>query len=231
VVDGMSDDGFEEFAFRNSSHITHLVRESDEGIYYAWNKALPLLTKGWVLFLGAGDELFDPYVVERALTLSCSSNCIFYGNVHTFDLKHDFVDMYSRIDSNGWGQFMPIMPHHQGVLHPTSLFNGRKFDTTYRIAADGHLILSALKDYRLSYVDINIATMSLGGLSTSPASLPIIFKENVRITQELCIKLPPIWKRYGDLKLFIKVLLYRILADHVKHFINLYRLASFRKPR
>ena len=59
IVDGQSSDGTLDIIQRCRSKISCLVSEKDSGIYNAMNKGLGLMTGDIVLFLNAGDYLYD----------------------------------------------------------------------------------------------------------------------------------------------------------------------------
>ena len=55
VIDGASTDDTVDILRQNEDVIDYWMRESDKGIYDAWNKGLPHVRGTWVLFLGADD--------------------------------------------------------------------------------------------------------------------------------------------------------------------------------
>lgn len=56
VVDGVSTDGSLEL-IHNSPLVSHWISEKDKGIYDAMNKGMSLATRGYLMFLNAGDVL------------------------------------------------------------------------------------------------------------------------------------------------------------------------------
>ena len=65
VVDGGSSDGTAAF-LRREKRIARYVSEPDRGVYDAMNKGLRLCRGDFVIFMNAGDEFFNPRVLERA---------------------------------------------------------------------------------------------------------------------------------------------------------------------
>ena len=59
IVDGLSNDGTLSIAKQYSSSITKIISEKDHGIYDAMNKGLKMATGNYILFLNAGDELYE----------------------------------------------------------------------------------------------------------------------------------------------------------------------------
>ena len=125
------------------------ISEPDKGIYDALNKALSLILGKWVIFLGAGDTLIDTHTIEKCIPLlaaAASDITIAYGGVLWVTQIEDSdgylcYEHWRGIDGP-WIAARPAMPSHQGIFHHSSLFsNGFRFDTRFRIAADGELVL------------------------------------------------------------------------------------------
>jgi len=67
VADGASSDGTLDILREYESKLAlRWKSEPDEGVYDAWNKALPMASGDWLLFLGADDSLHHPESVARA---------------------------------------------------------------------------------------------------------------------------------------------------------------------
>lgn len=152
IVDGASSDNTLDVARRFSGVVSKLISEPDSGIYSAWNKALPLITGDWVLFLGAGDEFNSDYTLgEVAAFLSTIARniSIVYGNVLEIDQETGQTLRLRNQTWQGlngpWSSGRPILPCHQGVLHRATLFReGFKFDTRCRISSDSEIMLREL---------------------------------------------------------------------------------------
>ena len=154
IVDGDSSDGtkawLEEIAGMRMN--VEFISEPDQGIYDAWNKALPLVHGAWVIFLGAGDKLKNQDVLQdcsRYLEEISSEINLAYGSVEYIRDIEDSSGALSPARWEGiegkWAWCRPILPNHQGVFHRRSfLASENGFDTTYRIAADTAMILPEL---------------------------------------------------------------------------------------
>jgi len=173
IVDGASKDDTVDVARSFADLVTVLISEPDSGIYSAWNKALPLLKGDWVLFLGAGDELYgNSTLADVAAILEKVSPdvSIAYGKVAETDEQ---TGRELRVRDEEWkgldGPWIagrPVLPSHQGAFHRVALFSdGFKFDTRCRIAADNELLLREFLKGRGMKLDVVVARFLLGGVS------------------------------------------------------------------
>jgi len=65
VADGDSDDGSIDCLRQYGEGNLVLIREKDNGIYDAWNKAVRHSIGEWIVFLGAGDQFGDEKTLEK----------------------------------------------------------------------------------------------------------------------------------------------------------------------
>lgn len=154
IIDGASDDGTKKWLqniVRSRSNVI-FISEPDQGIYYAWNKSLPLVQGEWVLFLGAGDKLKTSITIETCIQqlkeVPIKIN-LAYGSVEYIDNIQEKAGKLSLEKWEGingkWVWCRPVLPNHQGVFHRTDMLTKRGgFDTTYKIASDTAMILPEL---------------------------------------------------------------------------------------
>lgn len=175
VVDGASTDNTMEVAKSLGPLITTLICEADSGIYDAWNKALPHITGDWILFLGAGDMLYDHTtlgsVAQCLANDAAPSSSIAYGAVREFDgqtgKNGKVYDSEWKGLAGPWVGVRPALPHHQGVFHHSRLFkDGFRFDTRCKIAADNELVLRELIKGNGIHLQMPVSRFILGGVST-----------------------------------------------------------------
>ena len=173
IIDGASTDNTIEVARGFGDLVSLLISEPDSGIYSAWNKALSRITGDWVLFLGAGDELFDEGTfanVAVALSDFPSHASIAYGSVVETDGP---TGRELRVRNESWmgigGRWVmgrPILPCHQGVFHRTSLFlSGFKFDVRCKISADNEILLREFIKGNGLKLQLTVARFRLDGVS------------------------------------------------------------------
>ena len=67
VIDGASTDGSVDLLRQYAPYITHLVSETDRGIYNAMNKGIALARGEYCNFMNSGDVFHAPDVLSRVI--------------------------------------------------------------------------------------------------------------------------------------------------------------------
>jgi len=178
VIDGGSTDGtvewlHSEFLRRQDCAF---LSEADGGVYHAFNKALPYISGDWIIFLGAGDTFLSSRTLQQvaaALPEVPESHMLAYGGVLLVDDPMADSGLSIHPSWNGvsgpWSAGRPCVPCHQGVFHRRFLFSsGCRFDTRYRIVADGDILLGELIRSGGTDLGMTISKMVKGELSMNP---------------------------------------------------------------
>ena len=164
VVDGGSSDGTAAF-LRREKRIARYVSEPDRGVYDAMNKGLRLCRGDFVIFMNAGDEFFNPRVLERAAAvLRAHPDCRFlFGDACL--VGEDGHCRFREYDA-------PVTTQnicHQSIFYDRRLFAELgMYDERYRIVADYDFNLrviagSGVVPYHFSYP---VCRFYEGGLSS-----------------------------------------------------------------
>lgn len=164
VVDGGSSDGTAAF-LRREKRIARYVSEPDRGVYDAMNKGLRLCRGDFVIFMNAGDEFFNPRVLERAAAvLRAHLDCRFlFGDACL--VGEDGHCRFREYDA-------PVTTQnicHQSIFYDRRLFAELgMYDERYRIVADYDFNLRAIAGsgvvpYHFSYP---VCRFYEGGLSS-----------------------------------------------------------------
>ena len=168
VIDGGSSDGTVATA-RSFEHISHIISESDQGIYDALNKGIALASGDYIGVLHADDVFADDDVIKDiASTLEQERPDLLHGNIKYVDLQGRVVRNWKSSKSTHlkwkWGW---MVPH-------TGLFVGKKCYEkygSYRIdmgtAGDYECMLRFFVKHDLNskYINRDIAKMRQGGAS------------------------------------------------------------------
>jgi len=142
IIDGGSTDETIDILKKHDKLIYHWTTEPDNGIYDAMNKGLTYVDSGWVLFLGADDQLESGFklIVDELK----DPNAIYYGMVDVDNVI--YKDPYSAY------RLAKLNICHQAILYPISVFKKYKYDLKYKIWADWLLNMECWKDATFKFV-------------------------------------------------------------------------------
>lgn len=224
IIDGDSTDGTKDLIYENLDVIDNFISEPDNGIYDAWNKACNFIEGDWVIFLGAGDTLKHDnlnFFLQKLYAVDFSQTKIVYGNVELVDHDFRFLKKYSKLMDGNWADGRPSLPCHQGTFQHSSLFNGSdSFDSKYRIAADSKFLLLAMKNTKLAYIDVDVATMEMMGVSTNPNHILKVRNELSVLRSELNLSMPMLQLLKFNSRCFCKFFLSRFLDGKLFRFFT-----------
>ena len=170
VIDGKSTDGTvayvretEQSFFKKGVSFT-LVSEKDTGIYNAMNKAVDLANGEYIVFINAGDSFYSDSTLADVKSYIADNDCdivvgdIIIRNNGLYLYKNTvFKDLNSQIDVC-----------HQSTYTRTSLLKERKYDESYKLAADrDFLCYSVSKGCRVSVFHKPLSIYLEGGASAT----------------------------------------------------------------
>jgi glycosyltransferase involved in cell wall biosynthesis len=172
VIDGSSTDGTQDLAKDNQDIIDVFISEPDSGIYEAMNKALCLFTGRYVLFLNAGDELYDESVLQKVTdkisTLGFPEKLIF-GNAKIID-NYGYSWLYpprSVVEKKRLEKWIKRnYPNHQSCFFPSDFAKTNHYDSGKSISADSEVKKKAMDSIGYEHVDVNVCNFYYGGIST-----------------------------------------------------------------
>lgn len=167
IVDGLSTDGtlslIQEYAEANSVHSNphdiKLIREVDNGLYDAMNKAIDNATGDYLVFLNAGDKFHSADTIERvvedALSLDRSDveqamwPAVLYGETDLVDTEGRFL-RHRRLRAPlqlRWTSFKSgMLVCHQSFYVHAELARRHHYDMQYRFSADFDWCIRIMKD-------------------------------------------------------------------------------------
>jgi glycosyltransferase involved in cell wall biosynthesis len=236
VIDGGSSDGTVRLLQEYDRALEAWVSEPDLGVYDAFNRGVRLAAGTWIVFLGAGDRLFDESTIQRAaaaLQTSGPDVQLAYGRVVTLKADGSFVEEENEPWATMQGRWQggrPVMPHHQGVFQRRIFLLAHPFDLDYRLVADYKVFMTAVGVCPPLYIDARIAKVQPGGLTTMPEKAFAAAQEILRLNRELGLgrdHLPH--QAFFWLKCLAKTALASVLSrDRSMQMIDLYRRATGR---
>jgi glycosyltransferase involved in cell wall biosynthesis len=191
IMDGGSADGTLDILRRYDDALDYWSSEGDEGIYDAFNKGVRLAGGEWILFLGAGDLLFDRETIQRAaagLKSAGSDIQAAYGRVVRLHADGRFVEEENEpwaAVCDKWRGGRRVMPQHQGIFERRRFLADHVFDVKYRIVADYKSFAQAIASNPPLYLDCLIARVTVGGVSSAPRDSLSACLEILKLNREL----------------------------------------------
>ena len=167
VVDGGSSDGSVAALAEFPALVTHLLAQTDHGVYDAMNRGVALAQGHWVWFLGAGDCPNPEGVNEGMARLqTLSKNAGLAASVATDARREPGVP---SLFSPSWGEALwwRNTIHHQGLWAPRAWLKEMPFDASLKVLGDYAWLL----DMKLRHKPLEchpqwtLAQVGSGGLS------------------------------------------------------------------
>ena len=184
IIDGASTDKTVEIIKQYAGkYPIKWISEPDSGIYNAMNKGIKLATGDYLLFLNAGDSLFDEKTISLVLNEFEKSDPNFlYTDILSCkidDLSKAKIKKFNNVD-----KYFLIRDCicHQASFYKKSVFDklGR-FNEEFKLAADYEMLLKIMADKSLKkeYLPITAAYYDVTGASSVADN--IVKEERVEI--------------------------------------------------
>ena len=128
IQDGGSIDRTKQIIASYREDIAYFESQPDNGIYDAWNRALPHATGEWICFLGADDMFAGQDVLvnySRFLKGRDPKTKVVYGKNHIINSKGDLLYTIGRPWKELRSRFYKTrccLPH-QGLMHHRTVFD------------------------------------------------------------------------------------------------------------
>ena len=147
----------------NLAGVSRICSSSDTGLYNGMNHGLDHVSKGWVLFLNAGDSLVGRDTLARIY------EALRVTNAPIVQFKSNYSDgtarpfkPYSRI-SLFMGRNMHI---HPALCLNLDVIGNVRFDESFMIAADFKMVNELIKYFRFEFSEVVVSNFEGGGIST-----------------------------------------------------------------
>ena len=209
VIDGGSNDGtLKALETFNNSNLKWLS-EPDNGIYHAMNKGIELSSGRWLLFLNAGDTLFDTNTLEKITSKLDVSYGIVFGQIELlFDKNHRKIKAIPPQISPFHLRFC----NHQTAFIRNDLIKKLKYDENYKICGDSDFFARAyLAHEKFKNIEDTICCFDTQGVSSN-LSL-VTFKESLKIGKRFFKIYPITFTLYYTLWVVPRALSRKILPD------------------
>lgn len=144
IVDGQSTDGTLEYLEKLTLREKNIcyISEKDTGIYNAMNKGITLAQGEYILFLGAGDTLYDENTLQYVMNASKADVVYGYGIFSSGPLKGQRIGTKLSLKSF----LMDGVAAHQAVYVKTPIMKRYLFQEKYMVQADQDALMHMYKD-------------------------------------------------------------------------------------
>lgn len=168
IVDGLSNDGtlalVQEYVEENSvcahQHEIRFIREPDQGLYDAMNKAIENAEGNYLIFLNSGDALHSPdtlaVVADQLQAASMGTDrdeeilpAVLFGETDLVDEQGNFL-RHRRLQAPvqlHWRSFLSgMLVCHQSFYVRADLAKEHPYNLSYRFSADFDWCIRIMKD-------------------------------------------------------------------------------------
>jgi glycosyltransferase involved in cell wall biosynthesis len=168
LVDGASKDNTVQIARSRMNKTDILISESDKGIYDAMNKGLKAAQGEYVIFINAGDELYESTTLSQMLGTSNHAD-LYYGETAIVDESGTFKGsrrLTPPKNLNRRSMQFGMCVSHQSILAKRVLCP--EYDLAYKISADIDWTIRLLDQCQTTcYVDAFVSKFLEGGVSSA----------------------------------------------------------------
>lgn len=185
VIDGASTDGTVEKIKRYKKRLTYFISEPDRGRYHAMNKGIKQAQGIYLLFLHAGDFLYNKKVLEKVFSLNYNEDIIYGDLIYT----NKGIETHISFANNNLNyQFFKNkhLPHPASFIKKELFEKHGLFDESYKIAGDHEFFCREIIQYKAStrHVPEIITVYNLSGISANPEFESLLAKERKRILKK-----------------------------------------------
>lgn len=164
VVDGLSNDGTQDFLQKINSHY---ISEADNGIYGAMNKGIKRARGTYLIFMNAGDQFAAQNtlkIINNYITNNPTTPDFIYGD--SYEGGH-----YKRAKPHKSIKYR-MFTHHQAMVYRHVALNDLKYNTSYKIAADYEFTALFLRNIKnVLYIKDVLCIFEPDGISQKNAKL------------------------------------------------------------
>ena len=170
VVDGASKDGTVDIIHKYKDRIDQWVSEPDKGLYNAMNKGLNMATGDFVWFMNAGDRLYTPDTLEKAVAHYTPETDLLFGEIMLVNEQREKLGTRSELTTQRLPKQLTWKSLKRGMVVCHQGFIIRRECTDPYLednwTADIDWVINALKKCReTKHTGIILAEFLQGGVS------------------------------------------------------------------
>ena len=200
VVDGGSTDGTREIINEYRDRISKVVFKPDHGIYEGLNNGIREATGDLIALCHSDDQLYDNQTVEtmvKELEKRPEADMVYANGMFVSSDTGKVVRVWKSERMRRWRLKCGWLPLHTTCYVRKSVYdNYGLYDESYKIAADTKFLLTILYKHRINvaFLPRFVVKMKMGGASTDVHDQKDMWKEDVRVFQEIGFRYPTIMK-------------------------------------
>jgi len=219
IIDGASTDGTLDIIKKYEKYIDLWVSEPDDGIFYAFNKGIDLVTGKWVQFLNSCDFIYSNTVLtEIFIGQKIEADGVYGSMVGYLNGRKVLSEAFEDIKTEAWKGARLV---HETLFVKAEIRKKFKFNTRYKVSGDGDFVLKCIAN-GYKFKKINVIVFETGAQGYSATHWLLARKENWLITR----------KYYPGLKtdLFnLQGLVYFVVFRFFKHVLSAVGVYGFLK--
>jgi glycosyltransferase involved in cell wall biosynthesis len=221
VIDGGSTDGTVDIIKKYAHRLAFWVSEKDKGIYDAMNKAIEKAQGSWINFMNSGDYFFDNTVLENIFSTSKYDgvDVLYGGFIGNFNGRSVLCSAPLNVKANFW-KGMPIC--HNSTFVRTHIMQQFKFDTNFKVSADGDFISHCAAIGHV-FERVDVIVFRVGTLGFSNANWLTARLENWSIARGY---FPGVRTDFFHAQALVREVLFRAIK-YITSLVGLYQVARF----
>ena len=206
VVDGGSTDGSisvieeclrsEELRVKSEKQRVKFIVKPDHGMYEGLNNGIREATGDIIGLCHTDDELYDEHTVERvveAFRKNPEAEMVYADGLYVNAETGKAVRVWKGKRMKRWRLRCGWLPLHTTCYVRREVHEQHGlYDERYKIAADTKLLLTLLylKRIKAAYLPQYVVRMQMGGASTDKERIKEMWKEDIRVFQEIGFRFP-----------------------------------------
>ena len=164
VIDGESTDHTKDIIQKYRNYIDVLVMEKDQGIYDAMNKALPLATGDFLIFMNAGDLLLSNDIIDWVVSYITKKDNVYYGDAIFVNDERKQMTLYAE----EFTKYTICNKNlcYQTIFYPRIAYQTMRFDLRYPVMADYKYNITLMKEYSFVHLPLIVCLYNTCGISS-----------------------------------------------------------------
>lgn len=166
IIDGASTDGTLDIIKKYGKFLDVWVSEPDAGIFYAYNKAVDLITGKWVEILNSGDFFYNNTVLAEIFAgQKIDADGVYGSMVGYVSGRRTLSEAFADVKQKAWHGMRLV---HETLFVKADIIKKLKFDTRYKVSGDGDFVQKCLANgYEFKKINVIVYETRAQGFSAT----------------------------------------------------------------